>query len=142
MFISKFQQTKIISIEPEENGQFKFNKNTLFNGEVEYFPITLFKHFSRRIYRFYAERLNIAAWTSKGNSKLRPDAANLAEVLGVWKLQGKKKTFERFNLRLALCLIERVDRNEISRILRGEARIQSNFCPDACMKIIYFIQRQ
>lgn len=56
----------------------------------------LLNAFSRLIYRFYAERLNVGICSFGSNFDLKPDASNLAEVLN--NLQGKNpKRFERFN---------------------------------------------
>jgi hypothetical protein len=64
---------------------------------IENFSITLFKDFKSGIYRFYAERLNLGSCPYGSNSELKPDASNLAEVLNILQLRGKKKVFERFN---------------------------------------------
>ncbi|HEY9301605.1 MAG TPA: AAA family ATPase, partial [Phormidium sp.] len=58
----------------------------------------VFGHFFRivrkRIYRFFAERLNVGSCGRRFNSELEPNASNLPEVLGI--LQGENP--ELFNL--------------------------------------------
>jgi predicted ATP-dependent endonuclease of OLD family len=58
----------------------------------------VFSHFFRivrkRIYRFFAERLNVGSCGRRFNSELEPNASNLPEVLGI--LQGENP--ELFNL--------------------------------------------
>jgi len=88
---------QMIYMERAKNGSFKFDKTTKWSSKREYFPITLFKHFKNRIYRFYAERLNLGSCSFGSNSKLASDASNLAEVLNILQGGGKKKVFEHFN---------------------------------------------
>ncbi|MBE9126567.1 MULTISPECIES: AAA family ATPase [unclassified Coleofasciculus] len=79
------KQTLYIGIQTPDNGQ---SEETI----VDY----LLLNFRENVYRFYAERLNIASCPFGNSSQLKPDASNLAEVLGV--LQGQNPVrFERFN---------------------------------------------
>ena len=56
----------------------------------------IFDLFKNRIYRFYAERLNIKTCHYGKNTELKPDASNLAEVL--YLLPNKNPSqFRRFN---------------------------------------------
>lgn len=58
--------------------------------------IKLFNLFKSRIYRFYAERLNISKCAFGNKSILEPNASNLAEVLS--GLQSRNSTaFDRYN---------------------------------------------
>ncbi|MEA5554481.1 AAA family ATPase [Anabaena cylindrica UHCC 0172] len=58
--------------------------------------VKLFKLLQSRIYRFYAERLNISRCAFGSNSILEPNASNLAEVLS--GLQSRNSTaFDKYN---------------------------------------------
>jgi len=87
---------KVISLKLTNDCKFSFDKNTIFRDRREYFPLTILKKFTKRIYRFYAERLNIESCPSGSESKLKPDASNLAEVLSLLQLPGRRKVFDRF----------------------------------------------
>lgn len=53
-----------------------------FNGTYkESISYKIFDLFRNRIYRFYAERLNVGSCSYNGISELNPDASNLAEVI-------------------------------------------------------------
>ncbi|MBD1897448.1 ATP-binding protein [Coleofasciculus sp. FACHB-129] len=58
--------------------------------------VKLFNLFRSRIYRFYAERLNVGLCNFGKESKLQPNASNLAEVLNVL-LSRNPARWERFN---------------------------------------------
>jgi AAA15 family ATPase/GTPase len=95
--VSRRNHYKVISIELTNDSKFKFDKTTEWGSKGEDFPTTIFKHFRNRIYRFYAERLNIGSCSFGSNPQLASDASNLAEVLNILQGGGKKKVFERFN---------------------------------------------
>jgi predicted ATP-dependent endonuclease of OLD family len=75
--------------------QNKKRRSTSITGDA--LTVSLFHLFRERIYRFYAERTNLESCFSGSNSQLNPNASNLAEVLNILQLPGKKKVFERFN---------------------------------------------
>ncbi|MBD2391834.1 AAA family ATPase [Aphanizomenon flos-aquae NRERC-008] len=65
-------------------------------GNEETITYKLFQLFKSRIYRFYAERLNISKCAFGNKSILEPNASNLAEVLS--GLQSRNSTaFDRYN---------------------------------------------
>ena len=56
---------------------------TVSKGDTGEFGIHVIGALSNRIFRFFAERLNVATCRAGTNSSLAPNAANLAEVLGL-----------------------------------------------------------
>lgn len=91
------KSSQIISLERGKDGRFHLDKNIVFDNHAESFPVTLCQEFRRRIYRFYAERLNVETCLSGSSSILKPNASNLPEVLSLLQLPGKKSVYERFN---------------------------------------------
>jgi hypothetical protein len=68
-----------------------------YEGSVEETIVyKIFNLFRNRIYRFYAERLNVHSCPLGESSELKPDAANLPEVLYVLKYSNFWR-FKRFN---------------------------------------------
>jgi AAA15 family ATPase/GTPase len=63
-------------------GDFELVDYKKFQGTYkESISYKIFDLFRNRIYRFYAERLNVSRCSYKNTSELNPDASNLAEVL-------------------------------------------------------------
>lgn len=91
------KSSRIISLERGKDGRFHLDKNIVLDNDVESFPVILCQEFRRRIYRFYAERLNVGSCLSGSSSILKPNASNLPEVLSLLQLPGKKSVYERFN---------------------------------------------
>jgi predicted ATPase len=73
----------IYDLIPESGGDdWKLVDYHSFQGSYkETIAYKVFDLFRNRIYRFYAERLNVASCNYKGSAELKPDASNLAEVL-------------------------------------------------------------
>jgi AAA15 family ATPase/GTPase len=72
--------------------------NTFQGSYKQTIAYKVFDLFRNRIYRFYAERLNIASCSCKGSAELKPDASNLAEVLHLLpnKNPSKSELLNRF----------------------------------------------
>jgi predicted ATPase len=67
---------------PEWGGDWKVVDYDTFQGSYKQtIAYKVFDLFRNRIYRFYAERLNMTSCSYKGSADLKPDASNLAEVL-------------------------------------------------------------
>ncbi|MEH1793999.1 ATP-dependent nuclease [Nostoc sp.] len=61
------------------------------------------RFFINRVYRFYAERLNLGFCSFENNTELKPDASNLAEVLSILQ-GGNPRLFKRFNDYISIVL--------------------------------------
>ncbi|NES22407.1 MAG: ATP-binding protein [Symploca sp. SIO3E6] len=86
-----------INIIIDKNTSIKSNLSRLSCHWSNTIPIKIFSFFrAKRIYRFYAERLNVGCCPFGDSSVLKPDASNLPEVLNA--LQGSNpERFNRFN---------------------------------------------
>ncbi|HEY9864540.1 MAG TPA: AAA family ATPase [Candidatus Obscuribacterales bacterium] len=74
-------------------------KQYKFGCDTEAFDTKLFRYFKNKIYRFESERFHIGSCSTGTNSKLRPNAINLAEVINQLQEQGNnnKKIYQEFN---------------------------------------------
>jgi hypothetical protein len=72
---------------------FEFSGLSHSNNDNMYEPLSQF--IKQNIYSFKAERLNLARSRFGSNSKLNPDASNLAEVLNI--LQDSRHLFDEYN---------------------------------------------
>jgi predicted ATPase len=74
-------------------------KQYKFGCDTEAFDTTLFRCLKNKIYRFESERFHIGSCSTGTNSKLRPNAINLAEVISQLQEQGNnnKKIYQEFN---------------------------------------------
>lgn len=73
-------------------GKYEIAKQTLTNTV----GWRLFNYFRSKIYRFYAERLNIGKCGFGSNPTLNQDASNLAQVINMMQSQNPER-FNRFN---------------------------------------------
>lgn len=85
----------MISIKQTKDDSFGFYAQSYYEIE-KHTGVKLFNLFRSRIYRFYAERLNVGICNFGKESKLQPNASNLAEVLNVL-LSRNPARWERFN---------------------------------------------
>lgn len=98
--------SKILSLGQGKDGRFNLDGNIIFDNDAEPFLVTLCQEFRQRIYRFYAERLNVGSCPHGSSSTLKPNASNLAEVLSLLQLPGKKRVYERFNQYISIIFPE------------------------------------
>lgn len=80
-----------------EKGKFQLDEDTVEYDYTHSFEKAIFYSFKSKIYRFYAERFHVGSGYSGNSSTLKPTAGNLAEVISVLQLRGKKKIYGRFN---------------------------------------------
>jgi AAA15 family ATPase/GTPase len=86
-----------IEHDPEMGGDYEPVDCKIFKGTYkESIPYKIFDLFRNRIYRFYAERLNVSSCSYNGISELSPDASNLAEVLHLLSSKNPSQ-FSRLN---------------------------------------------
>ncbi|HAO09648.1 MAG TPA: chromosome segregation protein SMC, partial [Planktothrix sp. UBA8407] len=72
-------------------------KQYKFGCDTQTFNSILFEYFKNKIYRFESERFHIGSCSTGTDSKLRPNARNLAEVISQLQTQGNKNIYQKFN---------------------------------------------
>jgi predicted ATPase len=91
-----FNKKELNELGKAYNGFFDINKQNIQSGSFgETIQYQIFQKYRNIIYKFNAERLNLAISPVGMSSDLKSDASNLAEVLS--NLQGNHNRFTRFN---------------------------------------------